>query len=487
MSYKSLQEIIVGTNSVPYSGIQQTSSANVLIGRGSSGFGNIQELTLGTNLSISGTTLNATGGGGTTFNDTSFNVFNNIDNTKIIKFSLSNLTTGNTRIFIFPDYNATLATLSGIETLTNKTLTSPVISSISNTGTLTLPTSSDTLVGRVTVDTLTNKSISGSNNTITSISLTSAVTGILPVANGGSGIGTLTGVLIGNGTSAFSTVTAPSGTIVGTTDIQTLINKTLTSPIISSISNSGTLTLPTLTDTLVGRATTDTLTNKTIDTATNTITNLVNTNIGASAAITYTKLALVGSIVNSDVSTGAAIAQTKLAQSGLNYITGNYYGSPVFLGGIGTMIVTVNRLYGTWFQCRSTHTFVGIGIRVPIAINLANVRCGIYSDNNGVPGTLVVDGGQVVLSGTGAQDAGVTISQSLIIGNNYWLAFITDSAITVNAGATTNVLRYLGSTTYNDTRDILGGFVSQTYGALPGTFGVFTQSVNPIPDIKLVA
>jgi hypothetical protein len=47
------------------------------------------------------------------------------------------------------------------QTLTNKTLTTPVISSISNTGTLTLPTSTDTLVGRATTDTLTNKSISG--------------------------------------------------------------------------------------------------------------------------------------------------------------------------------------------------------------------------------------------------------------------------------------------------------------------------------------
>jgi hypothetical protein len=45
------------------------------------------------------------------------------------------------------------------ETLTNKTLTTPVISSISNTGTLTLPTDTDTLVGRATTDTLTNKTL----------------------------------------------------------------------------------------------------------------------------------------------------------------------------------------------------------------------------------------------------------------------------------------------------------------------------------------
>jgi len=44
-------------------------------------------------------------------------------------------------------------------TLANKTLTTPIISSISNTGTLTLPTSTDTLVGRATTDTLTNKTL----------------------------------------------------------------------------------------------------------------------------------------------------------------------------------------------------------------------------------------------------------------------------------------------------------------------------------------
>ncbi len=41
--------------------------------------------------------------------------------------------------------DADVASLAGAETLTNKTLTSPVISSISNTGTLTLPTSTGTL------------------------------------------------------------------------------------------------------------------------------------------------------------------------------------------------------------------------------------------------------------------------------------------------------------------------------------------------------
>lgn len=65
--------------------------------------------------------------------------------------------------------DSSVVTLNDTQTLANKTLTTPVIAQISNTGVLTLPTSTDTLVGRATTDTLTNKSISGSTNTLTNI------------------------------------------------------------------------------------------------------------------------------------------------------------------------------------------------------------------------------------------------------------------------------------------------------------------------------
>jgi hypothetical protein len=73
---------------------------------------------------------------------------------------------------------AGIVTKTGTQTLTNKTLTSPTIttptiSSITNTGTLTLPTSTDTLVGRATTDTLTNKTLGAGTASVPSLLLTS--------------------------------------------------------------------------------------------------------------------------------------------------------------------------------------------------------------------------------------------------------------------------------------------------------------------------
>jgi hypothetical protein len=59
--------------------------------------------------------------------------------------------------------------------------------------------------------TLTNKTISGVDNTLTNVSLTTAVTGTLPAANGGTGLATLTAnnLLAGNGTGTVNLI-APS-------------------------------------------------------------------------------------------------------------------------------------------------------------------------------------------------------------------------------------------------------------------------------------
>jgi hypothetical protein len=71
------------------------------------------------------------------------------------------------------------------------------------------------LVTPTGTQTLTNKTISGASNTISNISLTTAVTGLLPVANGGTGISTTPGygvLPIGNGTNyTAAALTAGTG------------------------------------------------------------------------------------------------------------------------------------------------------------------------------------------------------------------------------------------------------------------------------------
>jgi len=193
--------------------------------------------------------------------------------------------------------DSTVTTLVGAQTLTNKTLTSPIIAAIkpSASNSWALPNSNDTFVGKATTDTLTNKSVDLANNTLTTTiaQLNTAVSDETVVARATTD--TLTNKSIDlttntvTGTFAELNTAVSDETLVGLAATQTLTSKTLTDPILSPTATTGgkieflegtnngtnkatligpastadvTVTLPAATDTLVGKATTDTFTNK---------------------------------------------------------------------------------------------------------------------------------------------------------------------------------------------------------------------------------
>lgn len=63
-----------------------------------------------------------------------FTIVDPADTTKGLRFTVSGVTSGQTRAITVPDGNGTLATIAGTETFTNKTLTSPTITSPVVTG-----------------------------------------------------------------------------------------------------------------------------------------------------------------------------------------------------------------------------------------------------------------------------------------------------------------------------------------------------------------
>ena len=169
--------------------------------------------------------------------------------------------------------DATVATLTGTQTLTNKTLTTPIIASLkqSSSNTLTMPAVTDTLVGKTTTDTLTNKTLTspvlgGTTTTASGNLIVDPATQILEVKGDGS---------------------STEGGIQLNCRVNTHGQKILAQPHSEGVTN--TMLLPKGgNSTLVSEISTSTLTNKTIDAngTGNSITNLEVADFAAASIIT---------------------------------------------------------------------------------------------------------------------------------------------------------------------------------------------------------
>lgn len=133
-----------------------------------------------------------------------------------------------------------------------------------------------------------------------------------------------TGISISSATGPIPTVAIDTAVTADLTTAQTLTNKTLTTPVISTITNTGTLTLPTSTDTLVGRATTDTLTNKTLTSPTiNGGTNSGSVLVGPEERTTVSATAATGTITYDAITQGVLYYTSNASANWTLNIRGN--------------------------------------------------------------------------------------------------------------------------------------------------------------------
>lgn len=140
--------------------------------------------TLNTNGNI---TFDLNGSGALIFNDLTATTVPYLDASK--KLASSSATP--TQLGFLANATSNLCGISQSCTLTNKTLTSPAITTPTgivkgDVGLGNVDNTSDSTKNSASA-TLTNKTISGASNTITNVSLSSGVTGTLPIANGGTG------------------------------------------------------------------------------------------------------------------------------------------------------------------------------------------------------------------------------------------------------------------------------------------------------------
>ena len=274
--------------------------------------------------------------------------------------------TGNSITGSLAEWNAALqgdsfASLAGSETLANKTFTSPTINggtfSGSFTGTMdvtgtvltgasplvfegatddayettfaivdptadrtvTIPNATDTLIGKATTDTLSNKSFDfgGTGNSIT---------GSLAEWNAALQ-GDSFATLAGTNTLTNKTFTSPtinggtfSGSFTGTMDVTGTVLSGASPLVFEGASADNyettwavtdptadrTITVPNATDTLIGKATTDTLTNKSIDLGSNTLTGSVGEFNSALQSESFVTLAGTNTLTNKTFTTPTA-------------------------------------------------------------------------------------------------------------------------------------------------------------------------------------
>lgn len=189
---------------------------------------------------------------------------------------------------------------------------------------LTNMTSSQVGLGSVENTTLSTWPGSSNVTTVGTVSSGTWAGSTIAVNKGGTGATTLTGLVVGNGASSMSTVTAPTGAVVGTTDTQTLSAKTLTAPFIAQIIGGATASSSLILQSTSGVGTGDFirfLTGSGAEAMRITTTGAVT--IGTTTPVGSAKVTVAGTL-NASFLTGDGSGITNLTTPGISGLTTNY-------------------------------------------------------------------------------------------------------------------------------------------------------------------
>jgi hypothetical protein len=374
------------------------------------------------------------------------------------------------------DIDNTVATLTGSQELTNKTLTSPKINAINDT------------IG----------------NEILSLSATADATDYLVIKNG---IGTSSPLHIyADGDSANIGVhLQPKGTGIFTISDGTDFNKGIrfrssssaagTITLIDAVSTTGrVVTLPDATDTLVGRATTDTLTNKTISGSSNTISNIGNTSL-TNSSIT---------IADDSSSTSSVSLGQTLKIAGGTGLTSSVSGNTITLD-IDSSVVTESSTDTLTNKSISltTNTLTGTSAELATAISdetgtgslvFANTPTLVTPNIGAATGTSLnltninlESNGNATIAGTLAANGGITVDSTNFVVSGSTGAITTLSTLDLGHASDTTLSRLSAGVlavegvavpTISSSNTLTNKSISLTTNTITGTLAEFNSAVS---------
>jgi hypothetical protein len=161
----------------------------------------------------------------------------------------------------------------------------------------------------------------------------------------------------------------------------------------------------------------------------------------------------------------------------------SWYTSPRAGTALAGSALAANRMYAMPFISPKAITIDQIGVYVS-TLSTTTARLGIYNDNgNCYPGTLLLDAGTIDVTATGAKK--IAINQVLGTNKLYWFVIVCAATPSIYCIPVAAVISILGTSSALGTAQYAGLYVSQTYGALPGTFPASPTMITaaPIPCI----